>query len=161
MYDRLEHQINRIERALRKIKDVRAAIACTCRGLGRKIITTRYHSAPEELKKILWVPCPVHGLRDPGVLMWTAKRFPLNREDWEFCSCPPHPGREFRMGIRPEPTKEETDQWIIDCNLEVQRQRLEPEEISKQRWRAESDAMSAVINEFYEAFNAARGLNAR
>ena len=53
MYERLEHKLGRIERAFRKIKDVRAAIACTCRGRDRKVPVTRYHTVMD-LKNILW-----------------------------------------------------------------------------------------------------------
>jgi hypothetical protein len=59
------------------------------------------------------------------------------------------------------PTQQEIDQDIINRNLENERQRSEPEGVSEKRRMDEHDATDAVINEFYEAFNAARGLNAR
>jgi hypothetical protein len=160
MYERLEHKLGRIERALRKIKDVRAALACTCRARERKIPVTHYHTT-QELKKILWVRCPVHGLRDPGFIMWTASRWPLNKEDWEFCTCPPHIWRDSLMWKGRLPTQQEIDEHTISHNLEVERRRMEPKEVSEKRRMDEHDATDAVINEFYEAFNAARGLNAR
>jgi hypothetical protein len=59
------------------------------------------------------------------------------------------------------PTQQEIDEHIINHNLEVERRRMEPEEVSEKRRIDEHDATDAVINEFYEAFNAARGLNGR
>jgi hypothetical protein len=59
------------------------------------------------------------------------------------------------------PTQQEIDEDIINHNLEVERRRIEPEEVSEKRRMDEDDATDGVINEFYEAFNATRGLNAR
>jgi hypothetical protein len=158
VYGGLQRKIDQIQRSLQKIKDERAAIACRCRGRDRKVCITRYHSVVE-LKKILWVPCPVHGPRDPGFITWTAQKWPLNREDWEFCNCPPRLWRDYLMGKRPEPTRAEWDQEIIDHNLENERRRLEPEEVSRKRSENESNAIDAVIREFEQALSAARGLN--
>src|SRR5207302_9930514 len=112
----LSESLDRIGRNVRSIRKARALAACTCRGKGRRICETNYHTA-EELEAILYVPCPVHGLRTPGIIFWSPDSSPLQRPDWEFCNeefgkCRPHWDRDYQMGKREEPTEEERQRNI-------------------------------------------------
>ena len=78
MASNLRRRLTRIERKIPQILEARKAVACICRGKGKAIYETNYHTA-EELEKILWVPCPTHGLRDPGFIMWTIPYEPCKK----------------------------------------------------------------------------------
>ena len=75
---------------------------CTCRS-GRK---TYYH-IPEDLEQIISVPCPAHGFRDLGELLWVPPGTPILPEDRHLCSCASCPTRDLLEGKRGPLTKEE------------------------------------------------------
>jgi hypothetical protein len=105
----LEKRVRALERAFSA-----AGKPCVCRP-GRQ---TSYHTA-EELKKMIEIPCPAHGFRDLGHLRWLSSGLPLQPEDWELCSCPPSPVREFLQGRRGPLTEaeqaEEERRWEREC----------------------------------------------
>ena len=160
----LSQRLDRLDRQIRSVKEARDLVACTCRDGDRRIGTTRYHTV-EELEAILNVLCPVHGLRTPGMILWTARWSPLERPDWNFCNwefgkCPPHSYRDYRMGRRPEPTKEEWQREIAaQCDegaLLLERAAKDPE-AARIRFAKESGRVHAVIETFRAKLRAARG----
>ena len=74
---------------------------CNCR------LVTRFHDADclaAILDKIPW-QCGVHGFRELGFFLQTPPQYPITDEDNQFCRCPPHPWRSYRLSSQP-PTKE-------------------------------------------------------
>ena len=87
----LDKRLSRIERLLDPPSP------CNCKA------ETRYHNA-HCLATILWKSereCPIHGFREMGFFFWTPAKFPLVREDDQFCPCAPHPWRSFVLGPKP------------------------------------------------------------
>jgi hypothetical protein len=102
MYSELNKRLDRIDRGVQKLEQTHALAACNCRGRGKKIVETKFHTA-EELEKILWVPCPVHGIREPGFVCFTPPWCLLKKPDLKFCTCPPHPWRDFLIDRQAHP----------------------------------------------------------
>jgi hypothetical protein len=104
---------------------------CTCRS-GRK---TYYHTAAD-LEAIMSVPCPVHGFRDLGNLLWVPLGTPILPEDWQLCSCPSCPTRDWLGGKRGPLTKEEQEQECRNWEAELTAPMAEKLRIERARERA-------------------------
>ena len=89
MGNQLEKRISRLERYWAEKKKER--LVCNCR------TETTFHSAPCLAALLNSIPrvCPVHGFRDLGFFCFASVKFPLVKEDNQFCPCPPHPWRSF------------------------------------------------------------------
>lgn len=95
MSKQLERRLVRLEKRL--AERTREHSTCNCRGY------TRFHDGPclAAILKGASRVCPVHGFRDFGFFMFAARWCPVNAEDNQFCPCPPHPWRSFRLSERP------------------------------------------------------------
>lgn len=103
MLREISRKLDKIEQSIiEKSQQIQIA-KCNCRGIGKKIVTTTFHNA-KELELIRAVPCPVHGKRSLGYMMYAAKWMPIQKPDWRFCKCPPYPRRDALMGRIPLPT---------------------------------------------------------
>ena len=78
---------------------------CMCRSRRQ----TYYHTSAD-LDLTMSVPCPVHGFRDLGDLVWVHPGTPLLPEDRHLCSCPACPTRDLLEGKRGPLTKEEQEE---------------------------------------------------
>lgn len=144
MSARLKQKVSRLENSLRFYSATVFLSKCTCRGIGRSGWMTRYHTS-DELEKILYVPCPVHGLRDPGPIWFQPRSEPLEDPDWDYCTCPPDPWRDYVMGKRPRPTQ---DELIQHANEHLG---------DKSDFEEESRRIKEIIETFKAKFEQARG----
>jgi hypothetical protein len=149
MYSELNKRLDRIDRGVQKLEQTHALAACNCRGRGKKIVETKFHTA-EELEKILWVPCPVHGIREPGFVCFTPPWCLLKKPDLKFCTCPPHPWRDFVTGKRPKPTCEEEMEYSRTGEYKTEEER-------KAEFEIEHARLEAVYSNFEKALAEARG----
>lgn len=102
-------QIQRLQRQFAIVESALSFAACTCRGPGRPLVSTDFHTI-EELEVILYIPCPVHKYRNPGIVRQIfGHSVPLRKPDWPYCTCPPDIWRDYAMGRRPMPTEEESE----------------------------------------------------
>lgn len=147
MSARLEKKLNRLEISITQYRATVLQAKCTCRGKGRPVCMTRYHNR-DELEKILYIPCSVHRLRDPGPIWFLGTPYPLPRQDWAYCTCPPHPWRDFAMGKRPRPTP---DEMLQHGNEHL---------VSERDWEKENKLVKEIIATFEEKFSESRGLKA-
>lgn len=102
---------------------------CRCRS-GRM---TYYHTAAD-LEQIMSVPCPAHGFRDQGEMLWVPPGTPLLPEDRHLCSCPSCPTRDWLAGKRGPLTQAEQEEecrsWEseltahMDEKLRIERARI-------------------------------------
>jgi hypothetical protein len=95
MSKEIERRVSRLEKSL--AERTRERSICNCR------VGTTFHNGPclaAILEKACRV-CPVHGFRDFGCFMWSARSYPVKAEDNQFCPCPPHPWRSFLLSERP------------------------------------------------------------
>ena len=105
----LERRIADLERSPRGV--------CNC----RRGQATGYHTVAE-LVAIMSIPCPVHGRRDLGDVVWVPPSTPLHPEDRGLCSCPPCAAREWREDKRgpltPGEQEEEYGSWEQQLSAE-------------------------------------------
>ena len=148
----LSRRLAQIERKLPKILEERKLASCTCRGYDKAIYETCYHTV-EELERILWVPCPVHGMREPGRIWPTRPDMALQLADRICCQCPPDPLRDWEEGKRTRPAREEIDAHAETECLEYANK---PEEVRKKEFRDWSAHYDSVIDTFKVALVAAR-----
>ena len=137
----LKRKVAALDEALSRISKERRGLTCNCKR------ETGFHT-PEELEAIASVPCPEHGVRDLGFVMFRTIWLPLDEEDRQFCKCPPDLWREFLEGKRPRPTQEE--QMEESRRREEQQRSIPPEE--RKRALAEN---RAKFNEVYSKYTEA------
>jgi hypothetical protein len=142
----LKQKVSRLENLMHQYSATVVLSECTCRGTGGSCGNTMYHTN-DELEVILYVPCPVHGLRDPGPIWFRGRPYPLARPDWDYCTCPPHPWRDFVMGKRPRPTQEEIEQYSKE------------KRVLKRSFQEEKKRTEEILKTFWAKFNQSRGLN--
>jgi predicted secreted protein len=104
---------------------------CTCRS-GRK---TYYHTAAD-VEAIMNVPCPVHGFRDLGDLLWVPPGTPILPEDRHLCSCPSCPTRDWLGGKRGPLTKAEQEKECRGWEAELTAPMAEELRIERARGKA-------------------------
>jgi len=102
----LERRLTALEKALRG--------PCNC----RREQATGYHTLAE-LVAIMSIPCPVHGKRDLGLVVWLPPGTPLFPGDRELCLCPPSAARDWREGRRGPLTEEEREQVYVRWEEQV------------------------------------------
>lgn len=146
MSARLKHKLSRLENSIRQYSTTVLLSECTCRGKGRPCCETLFHTS-DELETILYIPCPVHGLRDPGFIMFQGSSYALAPPDWPYCTCPPHPRRDFVMGKRPRPTDDEI------------RRHAEQKQVLNRSFVEEKRGVEEIIATFEEEFKKSRGVN--
>lgn len=149
----LSRRLAQIERQLSKVVEERKNAACRCRGEGKAIPETNYHTA-QELERILWEPCPVHGVREPGFIWWISFEITLQEPDWKFCTCPPDPLRDYDMGKRGLPSHDEVEKHREDRWRELVTD--VPEEVRKARFQEEHARYEDVVATFARARSAVR-----
>ena len=96
----LDRRLKKLESRLSILLAERRRLNCTCRK------ETNYHTACE-LEAIFSIPCPTHGVMDPGAIFYRTTWLPLAPEHRPFCKCPPNIWREFLERKRPRPTSAE------------------------------------------------------
>jgi hypothetical protein len=106
-----------------RISAERRGLTCNCKRV------TNFHTA-EELEAIRNVPCPEHGVRNLGFAIYRTQWLPLDKEDRQFCKCPPSAWREFLEGKRPRPTEVEI---MEESNRRAERERCVTPQQRKRR----------------------------
>lgn len=152
-------RLDKIERMLAQINIAKQQAMCICRGPDNRGGITRYHNA-EELQQILAVPCPVHGVRDPGPIWWWPSNYPINREDWQFCHCPPSVRRDVEMGriVLPEDpvAARQKIQELVDGEMD---RMIGKPPASHGDYETEKAKVDAVLKAFSERFEAQKAPN--
>jgi hypothetical protein len=137
----LQRRVATLERVFAELLRERGALACRCRK------EVNYHTAGE-LKKILSVPCPLHGVRKVGFIMYLAPTYALAEEDRQFCECPPKLWREYLEGKRSRPT---SDELMKESNREQEKRLPIDSAASQRQFEEESAKRDAVVREYEEA----------
>jgi hypothetical protein len=114
---------------------------CTC------FRYVEYHS-PEELRAISEMVCVVHNRKiSASFIMYAVKWRPLAKEYRHLCTCPPDPMRDFRAGLRPEPTQKEIEE-TERIKLELRNRKSEEEQKEDfQNWLREIDEACQIFFE--------------
>lgn len=157
-------RLDKIEQMLAHVNTAKRE-ACICRGRGRvntagdRPDTTRYHTA-EELEQILAVPCPVHGVRDPGFTWPAPPWLAINKEDWQFCHCPPNVRRDVEMGkiVLPDDPVAARKKFQELLDEEMDREIGCPPK-SHGDFEAENAKLDAVLKAFSERFESQKDVN--
>jgi hypothetical protein len=156
-----QRRLQRLERVIVDLDVEKSKATCTCRGRDRHEPCTLYHNS-SELEKILYVPCPAHGLRNPGFIMWRPRKFPLNRSDWDYCTCPPHPLRDTAMRSHSHPGEDLPRlnslamARIDESNAELHKR---SDEDRQREFLAESKRVDEIIASFFNGLKLERGVN--
>lgn len=137
-----------LARRLAKLKFAidRSSSGCNCRPHG----STAYHSAAE-LAAILSIPCPTHGFRDLGDLLWFPVELPLLPEDQELCRCAPSATRAWLQNKRGGLTADEQTQEF---------RMLEEEfwsEESQNRFANDQVEVARLVRKYEQEMTACRG----
>ena len=156
-----QRRLQRLERVIVDLNVEESKATCTCHGRDRGETCTLYHNS-SELDRILYIPCPVHGLRNPGFIMFRPVWCLLNRSDWEYCTCPPHPLRDRVMRIRLHPGEKFPSlnsyamAMINESNAEFHKR---SDEDCKREFLEESKRVDEIIASFFNRLNLERGVN--
>jgi hypothetical protein len=137
----LQRRVATLERVFAQALRERRALACKCRK------EVNHHTA-NELKKILSVPCPLHGVRKVAFIMYLAPTYALAEEDSQFCECPPNLWREYLEGKRSRPS---SDELMKESNREQEKRLPIDSAESKREFEEESAKVEAVVREYEEA----------
>jgi len=112
----MKKRILTLEKRYKTVFAMRAAEQCNCRFAA----PTTYHTVAE-LKGILKIRCPVHGMRFHASIMWASLDVPLAVADQDCCSCRSDVWRNYRLGKREYPTLEEQasyrEEWWKELNV--------------------------------------------
>jgi hypothetical protein len=132
----LDRRLKKLESRLSILLAERRRLDCICRKV------TNYHTA-RELEAIFSIPCPTHGVMNPGSIFYRTTWLPLDPEHRQFCKCPPNIWREFIEGKRPRPTSaEEAEFSKIHPDPYTQ---MSPDE-GEQAFQEEHRSVEDVIN---------------
>lgn len=137
----LQRRVATLERIFEQALRERRALACRCRK------EVNYHTA-DELKKILSVACPLHGVRQVGFIMYRTRWHPLAEEDRQFCECPPSLWREYLEKKRSKPT---SDELMEESYLEREKHPPIDSAEAKREFEEESAKREAVLREYGKA----------
>jgi hypothetical protein len=94
--------------------------------------------------------------------MFRAGWAPLNRSDWDYCTCPPHPMRDrvMRSQLHPDENLPRMNSlaWAMIEETSAEFMKKSDEDRQKE-FLEEHKRLDEVISSFFNRFNLERGVN--